>query len=192
MGGEGGDFGAREGPGHLAFWLGRFAPAGNDKQVTAGTEKRGNVLDCLWAERGWEYLEGVGFENKIEIATPLLRRIEKIGGVIVDGGIGKAFSGSANGRFRNVEGSGAKTPSGKLLGVIAEAATDDQRGFSGCLLRMRDPETNEMRSGVVVRPRNSALPFFTFAVENFEPACRVTFAVEFGGEFARSCTVFHN
>lgn len=190
-GGEGADFGARKGPGHLALGLRRFTAARNDQQLTARAKKGGNVFDGLWAQRGRKDLDGVGFENEIEIASPMRRRIEKIGRLIVDGGMRKAFSGRANGGFRNIERGGAKTPGGKLLGVITEATAGNQCGFPGSLLRMGYPETDEWRSGMVIDPGHNTLPCFPFAVQNFEPARRVAFAVKLRGEFARSSTVLH-
>ncbi len=97
----------------------------------------------------------------------------------------------ANGGCGNVERGGAKTPPGELLGVIAEPATSDQRGFSGGLLRILHPETDEMRRGVVVRPRDSALPFLGFAVENFKPSGGVALAAELGGKFTGPLAIFH-
>ena len=188
---EGSDFGAREGPGHLALGLRRFAAARNDQQVAAGAEKGSDVLHRLRAKRSRENLDGIRFEHEIEIAAPILGWIEKIGSVIVDGGMGEAFPGTANGGFRNVESGRAKTPGGELFGVIAEAAAGNQRRFSGSLLRMSYPEADKMRRGMVIHPGHDTLPCFPFAVQNFKPAGGVAFAVKLGGQFTRSHTVFH-
>lgn len=103
----------------------------------------------------------MGFENRIEIASPMRRRFEQIGGVIFNRGIRKAFSAGANGGLRNVGSGSAKTPSSELLRVIAEAAANDQCRFSGGLLRLRYPETDEIRMGTVVHPGRDGLPCFT-------------------------------
>lgn len=190
-GGKGRKFRPCERPGHLTFGIERLAGASNDEQETAGAKKCNDIFDRWRAKGGWQDLKGIGFENKIEIAAPMGGRFKKIGGAIFDSGSGEALSGGANGGFRNVESGGLKAPRGKLLGVIAKAAADDQCRFSGGLLRMGNPETDEMRIGTVVRPGHDALPCFGFAVERFEPAGGIAVAVKFRGEFARPCSVLH-
>jgi hypothetical protein len=189
--GEGSEFRSCERPGHLTFGIGRLAGASDDEQETAGAKKCNDILDRWRAKGGRQDLERIGFENKIEIAAPMGGRFKQIGSAIFDSGFGEALSGGANGGFRNVESGGLKSPRGKLLGVIAKAAADDQCRFSGGLLRMRNPETDERRIGTVVRPGHDALPCFGFAVERFEPAGGIALEVKFRGELARSCSVLH-
>src|SRR5712692_588612 len=65
-GGEGGELGAGEGPGHLAFGVAGFAAAGDDEQETARAEESRNFFDRPGAEGGRQNLECVGLEYKIE------------------------------------------------------------------------------------------------------------------------------
>ena len=111
--------------------------------------------------------------------------------MVVHFGIGETLSRGADGGFRNVESGGAKTPRRELLGVVAQTAANNQRRLPFRLLWMRHPKTDQQRSGMIVRPRNAALPFLSFAIERFEPAGGIAFAVEFGRYFARARAIFH-
>ncbi|PYT67290.1 MAG: hypothetical protein DMG41_21190 [Acidobacteria bacterium] len=77
-----------------------------------------------------------------------------------------------------------------LRGGGAEPAASDQRGFSGGLLRILHPETDDRR-GMVVRPRYSALPFLGFAVENVKPSGGIVLAAELGGKFTSPLAILH-
>lgn len=159
--------------------------------MAARAEKRGDVSRGLRTKRGGQDLERVRFENKIELAAPRRGRMRQIGGLIVHSGMGEALSGIANGGLGNVEPGSAKTPPGVLRGGGAEPAASDQRGFSGGLLPILHPETDEMRRGMVVRPRDSALPFLGFAVENVKPSGGIVLAAELGGKFTSPLPILH-
>src|SRR5713226_5621843 len=51
-GGESRELGASERPGHLAFWIGRFTAASDDKQEAARAEEPGNIFDRTGAKWG--------------------------------------------------------------------------------------------------------------------------------------------
>ncbi len=90
------DFGARERPGHLAFRIGRLALASNHQQMTARPEKVGNIFCGSWPKGRRQNLERMGFENKIELATPIRGRFEQISDVIFHSGIWEALARIAN------------------------------------------------------------------------------------------------
>jgi len=116
---KGREFRTSERPGHLAFGVGGLAGAGNDEKKTTGTKESRNIFDGPQAESGRQNLESVGLKDKMESATPRRRRVEEVGGDVFHFRSGKAFAGSANRSFRNVEGRGTKAPGGELLGIVA-------------------------------------------------------------------------
>src|SRR5713101_9249240 len=118
-GGESGKFGACERPGHLSFGVGRFAASGDDEQESAQAKEPCKIFDRAGTKGCWKNLERVGFKDKVESATPGGRRFEQVGGEILHGGRWKAFARSADRSFRDVEGGGAESPGGKLLGIVA-------------------------------------------------------------------------
>jgi len=117
----------------------------------------------------------------MESATPSRRRIEQIGGEVFHFRSGKSLVGSANRSFGDIERRGVESPGRELLGIVAQAAANRQRGSSRRWLRMRLPKITQVRIGAKIGPRNSALPCLAFLVELLEPASRVAFAIEFRG-----------
>src|SRR2546430_15420567 len=114
--------------------------------MDARTKERRHLICRLGAKHRPEDLERNGFGKEIEPAPPRRRRVEQIRGVVGHLGVWKAFARAANRGFGNVESGSPKTPSGKLLGVVSQAAADDQSGLSRGLLRMLNPESDEMWS----------------------------------------------
>src|SRR5213082_419113 len=116
---KGREFRTSERPGHLAFGVGGLAGAGNDEKKTTGTKESRNIFDGPQAESGRQNLESVGLKDKMESATPRRRRVEEVGGDVFHFRSGKAFAGSANRSFRDVEGGRTEAPGGELLGIVA-------------------------------------------------------------------------
>src|SRR5216684_9288222 len=129
-GGESGKFGACERPGHLSFGVGRFAASGDDEQESAQAKEPCKIFDRTGAKSYWKDLERVGLKDKMESMAPGGWRFEQVGGAVFHCRPWEAFARSADGGFRDVEGGGAESPGGKLLGIVAEAAADGQRCFS--------------------------------------------------------------
>src|SRR5258708_31226207 len=78
-GGEGGEFGAGERPGHLAFGVGGLAASGDDEQNAAQAKESRNFFDRPGAEGGSPNLACIGLKDKTESATPGGWRIEQVG-----------------------------------------------------------------------------------------------------------------
>ena len=175
------ELGAGQGPRHLAFGIGRLAASGDDEEKAAGTEEFRNFFDRPRTESGRQNLERIRLKYKMESAAPSGRRVENVGGEVFNIGSGKAFATTANGSFRDVESRGLESPSGELLGIVAQATADCQRRFSSGWQRMRVPEIKQARIGAEIGPRNNALPRFAFLVKLLEPADRVALAIEFRG-----------
>src|SRR6266436_7536196 len=118
-GGESGKFGACERPRHLSLGVGRFAASGDDEQESARAKEPSKIFDRTEAKGGWKNLERVGLKDKMESAAPGGGRFEQVRSQIFDSGVAEAFARSADGGFRDVEGGGAESPGGKLLGIVA-------------------------------------------------------------------------
>jgi hypothetical protein len=188
---ESGNFRSREWPGHFPSGLGRLAMAGNHEQMAARAEKTSNVFRSLWAKWRRQNLERIGLENEIKLTAPMCGRFEQVGGVIFDDGAWESLAAGANRRFGNIERRRSKTPLSELLSIISQATTRNESGFPLSLQRVLHPETDKMRGRVAIVPRDCALPFLGFPVQNLKPAGRVALAMEFSGEFARSHAISH-
>lgn len=125
------------------------------------------------------------------MTVPGLRWDKKVGGEILDGRAGKAFAANADRSFRNVESGCGKSPGSEEFGVVAHAAADGERLLAGSTKRMRGSELNETRVGAAVAPGDDGFSSGAFLVENLKPTREVSFAMEFGGEFASARTIRH-
>jgi hypothetical protein len=197
VGSEGRKFFAGKGPWQLAWRVGESAARGDQKKLAARTEKICDSLDGRDARRRRQGLQRVNLDNEVEALAPFSRWSEKIccemfeGGAMRAGPVREALLGRANGRFGNIESGDAKAERGEMIGVIAKAAADYQRGFSGGCDGMGFEKVEEIAIGTKVGPGDDAPAFGSLAIERFEPAGRVTFLIEFGGEFAGAGTVGH-
>jgi hypothetical protein len=77
-----------------------------------------------------------------------------------------------------------KPPGADLLGILAEAAGDYQRGLARGFERMRAPEIEQVRIGRAIVPGA-----FGLAVELFEPAGGIALLCIFPGEVAGAYAV---
>src|SRR5260370_42367110 len=110
----------------------------------------------------------------MERVTPRGRRLEQVGGDVFDASVGKALARSANRSFRDVERRGTKTPRGKLLSIVAQAAAHRERRISRGWQGMPLPELKQTRSGAEISPTHRTLPPPALLVEHLEPPTRVS------------------
>src|SRR5260370_34240874 len=104
----------------------------------------------------------------MERVTRRGRRFEQVGGDVFDASLGKALARSANRSFRDVERRGTKTPRGKLLSIVAQAAAERERRISGGWQGMLVPEFKQTRLGAEISPSNRTLPRLALMRKNLE------------------------
>src|SRR3954452_13710137 len=102
LGGEGVDLVALQRPRRRLRLA--VARGGDDEQRAAGRDELADAGDRRAPRRVGQRLHGQALEDEVERAAPLGRRVEQVGGAVVDGRAGVARPRGADGRRRDVEG----------------------------------------------------------------------------------------
>jgi len=195
--GEGREFFARQWPRKLTDRIIGIATHGNEEEMSTGAQKARDFVHGIETNRCGKRLQRINLQDEIEIVFPLCRRMENISGDMFDRSpagsrtIGKPLLPGTNGGGRNVESGHFKSPASELLGVIAEAAANNQGTFSRGGQGMCAPKIKKMAIRLKVGPGNHTLPCFSFLVELLEPTSWITLLVEFSSEFASARSVTH-
>ena len=82
-----------------------------------------------------QWLDGVDLHDEVEGAPPRGGRIQQVARGVVDGGAREAAACAVDRGGGDVEGNDAEAKARDKLGVVAEAAADDQGGPAGAAQR---------------------------------------------------------
>lgn len=123
------EFTIAEGPGGTVGLGVVGSPVGGEAEFAVGGDEAGDRGDGLGANVEGEGLKGAVFPDEVEGVVPMVGEVEEVGGGVGDGGIGEALLAPGDRGGGDVEGGDAVTGGGNGLGVVAEAATDDDCGL---------------------------------------------------------------
>src|SRR5262249_40018123 len=182
-GGERFDLSAGEWPrGVAAFGL-AGGPRDND-QCPAGTDHVPDLGDRLPPGRIREHLERVHLNRQIEALPPGGRRGHQAGDHIPAAGAGEPPPGGLDRACRHIKRDGVEPERRDVLGVIPQAAADDQRTAPHAL---EPPATGPCDERPVGRtsPRHQRITGCSLRVEAFEPADRIAAGQRIGGHAPR-------
>jgi len=147
---------------------------GDHEQRPARRHHTRHLLDGRRVERDRHRLDREALHDEVERVVPLGRRIEQVGGPVLDDGAWEARARRRDRRRRDVEGDDIEAALGDELGVGAQSAADDERAAPGAVQILR-PLRDE-RMGFVAVPRHGALAVSGLDVERFEESRRVDVA----------------
>jgi hypothetical protein len=185
------DFAPGQRPGHFPFGLMLLARSRDEEQLSALPDEICGALDSLLAQIGRKNLQGVGFQNEIETARPFAWRVQQIRDDIIDAGLREAPLAGANCGIGYVERGRRKSPSCKLLRVVAETASDIESRLAGSCDRLTFPEIQQARVWPKIGPRDGALALIGFAIQPLEPSERIAPGDVLGGELSGARAVRH-
>ncbi len=94
------------------------------QQPAAGRQERREGGEGLRQERRRQRLQRIAFVDEIERAPPFRRRLEKIGGAIIDLRLRETPLRPGDRAVDEIEGRDIRAGRGKIFGVVAKAAAD--------------------------------------------------------------------
>ena len=146
------------------------AGGGDDEEGPARRDQARDVGDGHRARRIGQGLRGQALDDEVEGALPAVGRVQEVGDEVVDGRVGVAAAGGADGGGGDVEGDGVEPEAGDELGVVAEAAADDHSAQARCVGAVLPRPLDEQPVWGAAVPRHDGVALLGGGVEALEPA----------------------